>query len=464
MKKIYVLLLVTVLSLNPVFAFASDTNSDDLNASNNDLTKENDINLDNQTDSLQSILKPSSNNNIDSSDNYMQNDGDSDKKDTEDSNKELEISEPNDNVDSNIASDDDLSNDNDTDSTEDEIIDEDEKVHEHTFIYKSIGNGFHTVTCSAPVYTIITDDNGDELIEEKECDFEENEACTFEDGICIYCGYAEEKAKFAPDYSYEILNQSCVIGETNPLLCLNLEQEDYEIDYVQVCFANYDKNSYINTALAQGKYYNPSTDEFVYKSNNTWYACPNISLNVESGEYSLRSVYIRTTTDEYIHLSVESGTLPDYLKDIKLSVSDSSSNSSTPNYSDVDKDDSTDISNKGDDAQPTIVNDSINNTSSDESTNAVKPDDVIDDTDKTNNDVSNESSEETTSSGENIPTNSNEYTDDLLDDKNDSTTDNESNTDKGKNSKDNEKKDTSKSSIGNVITIVFNFFKRLFGF
>lgn len=192
-------------------------------------------------------------------------------------------------------------------------------VHEHSFVYTSNEDGTHTVTCSAMV----------ELNDSSEtCYYESIEECTYsEDNICIYCGYTkpEEKKEFAPSISFSISNQSCTIDESNPVISVSLNQEDFDITYAQVCFANYGKNKYINVGLAQGKYYDTKNGEYVYTSNNNWYANPNIDGDYVAGEYSLRSIYVRSSSGESIHYSIESDSLPVEYQNITINVNEGSS-------------------------------------------------------------------------------------------------------------------------------------------
>ncbi|CBK75181.1 hypothetical protein CIY_25690 [Butyrivibrio fibrisolvens 16/4] len=137
-----------------------------------------------------------------------------------------------------------------SESTE-EITDNNEESedHLHDFLYTSNGDGTHTVTCTSRVH-IYDPNDSDSIIDEKDCDYYEVENCTFEKGICIYCGYIEE-TDFNPDVSITLLNESCNIGFSNPIICLDISQKYYDISYAQVCFANYEKRKFINVGLAQ---------------------------------------------------------------------------------------------------------------------------------------------------------------------------------------------------------------------
>ena len=197
---------------------------------------------------------------------------------------------------------------------EDELDDpENEKEHEHEFVYKSNGDGTHTVTCSAPYENGESEDN-------TECPFESIEECSYdENNKCIYCGY-EKEPEFDPSISIGIDNKSCVIGKTNPIIKLYIYQKSFNIEYAQICFANDAANNYINMALTRGKYFEPQSDSFVPGTTNNWYACPNIDSNYSPGDYHIRSIYVRSTDGDTAHYSVESKTLEDKYKRICITV------------------------------------------------------------------------------------------------------------------------------------------------
>ncbi|SDI72637.1 hypothetical protein SAMN05421493_12434, partial [Pseudobutyrivibrio sp. 49] len=209
------------------------------------------------------------------------------------------------------GSEDEESTDEEESEETDELeVEETVEEHEHTFEYTSNNDGTHTITCSGRIHFSSDDGEADDV----ECDYEEVEECTFgEDGKCIYCGYEqeEEEEKFDPSISISFSNRSCHIGDTNPLICLNISQENYDIAYAQISLANYSKNKYINNALAQGKYYDYDEKEFVNIGGDGWYASPNITSDYAEGEYIVRSLYIRSTTGEEVHYSLESDTLPE---------------------------------------------------------------------------------------------------------------------------------------------------------
>ncbi|MCR5586704.1 MAG: hypothetical protein K6F77_04150, partial [Lachnospiraceae bacterium] len=208
---------------------------------------------------------------------------------------------------------------------DEELEEEPEEEHEHELEYISNGDGTHTVHCIGHIHT--TNEDGEEV--ETECDYEEIEACTFdEEGKCIYCGYTkeEEEKEFNPSISFSITNQTCTIGVDNPVISLNISQEDYSIAYAQVCFANYDNDKYINVGLTQGKYFDHKNSTFVSTSDSNWYASPNITSNYAEGDYNLRSIYIRSTTGESIHYSLEADTLNDTYKNASIKLIGSTTN------------------------------------------------------------------------------------------------------------------------------------------
>ena len=185
--------------------------------------------------------------------------------------------------------------------------------HEHEFEYISNKDGTHIVKCIAPV--IQEKEDGEEgETEEVPCDYEVVEECSYdEEGVCIYCKYVKpkEEPKFDPIVSLSINNSYCTIGQTYPVICMSINAEDFDIEYAQICFANYSQNKYINLGLAQGKYFDFKSNDFVYTGSSSWYASPDITNDYAQGNYSVRSVYIRSTTGEAVHYSVESGNLPE---------------------------------------------------------------------------------------------------------------------------------------------------------
>ena len=204
--------------------------------------------------------------------------------------------------------------DDDKDNEEDT-----QKEHEHSFAYESNEDGTHTVKCTEMIET--TDDDGE--VTETECAYEEIEECLYnEEGICIYCDYEkpDEEVEFEPAINISINNQSCVIGKVNPVICVDISQDDFDVEYAQICFANYEKNKFINVGLAHGKYLNRKTDEYVYTDDSCWYSSPNITDLYEEGAYTVRSIYARCTNSDYIHYSIESDSLPDEFKNIAINL------------------------------------------------------------------------------------------------------------------------------------------------
>ncbi len=194
-----------------------------------------------------------------------------------------------------------------------------EKEHEHEYTYLSNGDGTHTVKCTEKVYS-------EEEGEEVECDYDVTEECTYDENeICIYCGEKKPAENFDPSISVSISNKSCVIGEKNPIISVALSDEKADVEYAQICFANYPENSFINIGLSQGKYYDPEDDNITYKENDNWYGCPDISSEIATGEYAIRSIYIRSVEGESVHYSLESGTLPEDLQDISINILDAKS-------------------------------------------------------------------------------------------------------------------------------------------
>ena len=72
--------------------------------------------------------------------------------------------------------------------------------------------------------------------------------------------------------------------------------------------------------MAQGKYYVHINEEFKYPSGDGWYANPNISLDYVAGTYKVRSIYIRSSENEYVHYSIESGNLPEDFQDTTIEL------------------------------------------------------------------------------------------------------------------------------------------------
>lgn len=207
--------------------------------------------------------------------------------------------------------------DSDKDTTTRDLkIEIPEHVHEYTYI--SNENGTHTVKCIAPLAQASED--GTEIIE-GECDYEEIEDCTYDENKkCIYCGYVKPKETFEPSVSVSISNQACTIGQTDPVICLTISQEDFDIEFAQICFANYGKNQYINVALGHGMYFNHKSDSFVYLSDNNWYASPNITEEYSPGKFNIRSFYVRSVTGESVHYSIESGNLNEAFQNISIDL------------------------------------------------------------------------------------------------------------------------------------------------
>lgn len=217
--------------------------------------------------------------------------------------------------------------------------------HEHEFTYEYLGNGTHIKKCTKLLDNTATNEYADSSSENPteeggsedvnvdtenntepaatHCDFEIIEPCTYnEEGFCLYCKAEKpkEKEEFTPSISFSISNQSFTTGGPNPVISVSISQEDYDIAYAQVCFANYGENKFINVGLAQGKYFDFLTDEFVYTSNDCWCASPDITADYSSGIYSLRSIYVRSTTGESIHFSIESDSLPEEYQNIDISL------------------------------------------------------------------------------------------------------------------------------------------------
>ncbi|SEA01414.1 hypothetical protein SAMN02910384_00622 [Pseudobutyrivibrio sp. ACV-2] len=201
-------------------------------------------------------------------------------------------------------------------TTKDVKIEIPEHVHEYTYV--SNENGTHTVKCIAPLAQASED--GTEIIE-GECDYEEIEDCTYDENKkCIYCGYVKPKDAFEPSVSVSISNQTCTIGQNDPVICLTISQEDFDIEFAQICFANYSNNQYINVALGHGMYFNHKSDSFEYLSDDNWYASPDITDEYSPGKFNIRSFYIRSVTGESVHYSIESGNLNEAFQNISIEL------------------------------------------------------------------------------------------------------------------------------------------------
>lgn len=217
--------------------------------------------------------------------------------------------------------------------------------HEHEFTYEYLGDGTHIKKCTKLLDNTATNESADSSSENPteeggsedvnvdtpnttepaatHCDFEIIEPCTFnEEGFCLYCKAEKpkEKEEFNPSISFSISNQSFTTGGPNPVISVSISQEDYDIAYAQVCFANYGANKYINVGLAQGKYFDFQSEEFVDTSNDCWCASCDITSDYASGNYSLRSIYVRSTTGESIHYSIESDSLPEEYQNVEISL------------------------------------------------------------------------------------------------------------------------------------------------
>lgn len=312
MKKFYVLLLISLLTFSPILAFATEPTADNTNNVTNE-----------SSSTISEVVTPavdapeqpvpatedSTNSNI-NSDTPSNIDGDELNESTIPGINSTELDGLSD-----------IKNDSSTDDINVDALSEDgsendnlESAHEHTFVYTSNNDGTHTITCSGQI------ESDSETLD---CDYNEVEECSFdENGICIYCGYEKEKedVPFEPSISVSITNQTCTIGKSNPVIRLDISQSDFDIAYAQICFANYSKNNYINVGLAQGKYLNPVSGEFEYTSNNGWYACPNLTDDLASGSYCVRSIFVRSTEGDTVHYSIESDTLSESFQAIKLDV------------------------------------------------------------------------------------------------------------------------------------------------
>ncbi|SFH96178.1 hypothetical protein SAMN04487830_11465 [Pseudobutyrivibrio sp. OR37] len=338
MKKHYAILIVFILALNPILASATASDADENpqpaqvnNSENAPITQSNDVPTEPEPVIDNPIPAPENNNNdvpeIPKVDNVSDTPNPKDEpkvelpdesdveKDVKDDSEDKENDEQTDVKD---AAEDDKAEEDDASITE-ESEEDDQNVHVHTFKYTGNKDGTHTVTCTEMIEP--DEDSEDEAA--TECTYEEIEPCEYgEDDICIFCGdkKPDEEEEFAPSISFSISNQSFSLGGPNPVISVNISQDDYDIEYAQVCFANYGENKFINVGLAQGKYFDFITDEFVYTSNDCWCASPDITTDYSSGTYSLRSIYVRSTTGESIHYSIESDSLPEEYQNIDISL------------------------------------------------------------------------------------------------------------------------------------------------
>ncbi|WP_028241935.1 hypothetical protein [Pseudobutyrivibrio ruminis] len=362
MKKLYAALIITIIAFNPALAFATGTDElnnsptpTDVQPSSVELNQS-DRPTDENTNTLPSsengdVVKPIESSEDSSANNDVPGDLPKDST-TQVPGITSEIPANEEDNDGNASNDRTTLNNTDKEQSEnpstinsinentlsdDETIKEDElpNEHEHVFVYEYNGDGTHTKRCTAPLDSDnVTDDSEDNVTEDSaatestetatiHCDYEEIEACTYgDDGLCIYCKAekTEEKEDFAPSISFSKSTQSFNMGDANPVISVYISQEDYDIEYAQVCFANYGANKYINVGLAQGKYFDFQSSEFVYTSNDSWSASCNITSDYVSGKYSLRSIYIRSTTGESVHYSIESDSLPDEYKNIEINL------------------------------------------------------------------------------------------------------------------------------------------------
>ncbi|MBQ6464342.1 MAG: hypothetical protein IJJ59_13530 [Pseudobutyrivibrio sp.] len=221
--------------------------------------------------------------------------------------------------------------------SEETTSDESKLVHEHSFTYTENGDGTHTKKCTEKINSKPEDESSTEDIL-KDCDCEEVEECTYdENNICIYCGSKkpEEKIVFEPSISISVSNDNCKIGESNPLIEMQLSDSNFDIAYAQVCFADYSNNQYINVGLSQGKYYDSSQESFVQTGNDKWYACPDIKQDYKSGKLSMRSLFIRSTTGEFVHYSLESDSLPEAYSNICVNLTNDEAAQQEPATDDV---------------------------------------------------------------------------------------------------------------------------------
>ena len=312
MKKFYVLLLISLLTFSPILAFATEPTVDN---TNNDTNESSSTISEVVTPAVDTPEQPvpatedSTNSNINSG-TPSNIDGDELNESTIPGINSTELDGLSD-----------IKNDSSTDDINVNALSEDgsendnlESAHEHTFVYTSNNDGTHTITCSGQI------ESDSETID---CDYNEIEECSFdENGICIYCGYekVKEDIPFEPSILVSITNQTCTIGKSYPVIRLDISQPDFDIAYAQICFANYSKNNYINVGLAQGKYLNPVSGEFEYTSNNGWYACPNLTDDLASGSYCVRSIFVRSTEGDMVHYSIESDTLSESFQSVALEL------------------------------------------------------------------------------------------------------------------------------------------------
>lgn len=318
MKKLYVLLLITLLTFNPILVFATETTGENINnATNESNSNTSEVMIPAVDNPEQSSPTPegSTNDNNIVPDTPSTAEGQTGNLTELPSEKTTGIEDLPTN-DNNPSIDDSNGISTAEDGTDDTVEDL-QGEHKHTFVYTSNDDGTHTITCSNQI-------EGDD--EKIDCEYNEIEKCTFdEDNKCIYCGYIkpDEVEDFSPSISFSISNQTCVIGESSPIICVSLTQDEYDIAYAQVCFAYYGQKKFINIGLAHGKYFDPYLDEYIYTSDNNWYARPLITSDYVEGDYSLRSIYVRASNGESIHYSIESDSLPDSYKNISISLVES---------------------------------------------------------------------------------------------------------------------------------------------
>ena len=283
MKKHYAILIVFILALNPILAYATVSDANDNpqptqvnNSENESITQPNNapqepepviddptpVPLNNDND-VPAIFKDTTEPNT--SNTTATTNDDLPKTDTPEEGDDAK--EPSDAEADTDGTKTDAEIETDAEKSEDEEEAE-AKVHVHSFKYTGNKDGTHTVTCTEAIEP--ADDSDEEAT--TECSYEEIESCEYnEDGICIYCGdkKPDEEEEFAPSMSFSISNQSFTMGGPNPVVSVNILQNDYDIEYVQVCFANYGANQFINVGLAQGKYFDFKANEFVYTNNNS---------------------------------------------------------------------------------------------------------------------------------------------------------------------------------------------------
>ena len=335
MKKNYAILIVFILALNPILASATASDADE----NPQPTLVNESENEPQPNTIPQEPEPSIDNPVptpasddvdvpeiptDHPETNPPISDDEPKVDLPDSEVEKDNKEESEDKETEESSDEKADTDEDNAENEDEedteeTEEDDENEHVHSFTYTSNKDGTHTVKCTEMIET--TDDDGE--VTETECTYEEIEECLYnEEGICIYCDYEkpDEEVEFEPTINISINNQSCVIGKVNPVICVDISQDDFDVEYAQICFANYEKNKFINVGLAHGKYLNRKTDEYVYTDDSCWYSSPNITDLYEEGAYTVRSIYARCTNSDYIHYSIESDSLPDEFKNIAINL------------------------------------------------------------------------------------------------------------------------------------------------